>query len=220
MHRTEPTTGRWIASIRYDWLNGLPGLTLHGPATMVGPGAQPAASVTATSDESPVAPNTAPDVPPRSRHAPPAGTYADHIRPEAATPLRIAGQSLKAPLLDHRGQRRRRVARQHDVAESVAAEECPALISQIRELVSIEPFADNSKRAGRISYGVSSYGYDVRVGTVFKIFTNVSRSGQQAVVDPKAFIHHGDHEVDGIYEGTPPPPGPPPVELPSQADLN
>ncbi|MGC4032261.1 MAG: dCTP deaminase [Tepidisphaeraceae bacterium] len=59
--------------------------------------------------------------------------------------------------------------------------------TQIRELVSIEPFADNVKRAGRISYGVSSYGYDVRVGTVFKIFTNVSRTGQQAVVDPKAF---------------------------------
>ncbi|MGN6627362.1 MAG: dCTP deaminase [Tepidisphaeraceae bacterium] len=59
--------------------------------------------------------------------------------------------------------------------------------SQIRELVHIEPFEDNVKRSGRISYGVSSYGYDVRVGTVFKIFTNVSRSGQQAVVDPKAF---------------------------------
>ncbi|HEY0007658.1 MAG TPA: dCTP deaminase [Tepidisphaeraceae bacterium] len=59
--------------------------------------------------------------------------------------------------------------------------------TQIRELVHIEPFAENVKRNGRISYGVSSYGYDVRVGTVFKIFTNVSRSGMQAVVDPKAF---------------------------------
>ena len=59
--------------------------------------------------------------------------------------------------------------------------------SQIRELVSIEPFEENIKRNGRISYGVSSYGYDVRVGTAFKIFTNVSRTGQQAFVDPKAF---------------------------------
>ncbi len=59
--------------------------------------------------------------------------------------------------------------------------------TQIRELVSIEPFEENNKRNGRISFGVSSYGYDVRVGTVFKIFTNVSRSGQQAVVDPKQF---------------------------------
>jgi hypothetical protein len=40
------------------------------------------------------------------------------------------------------------------------------------------------------------------------------------MVDPKAFTHHGDHEVDGIYEGTPPPPGERTVELPSQADLN
>src|SRR5881394_1017383 len=59
--------------------------------------------------------------------------------------------------------------------------------TQIRELVDIEPFETAQKRAGRISYGVSSYGYDVRVGTVFKIFTNVSRTGQQAVVDPKNF---------------------------------
>lgn len=59
--------------------------------------------------------------------------------------------------------------------------------SQIRELVGIEPFEENIKRAGRVSYGVSSYGYDVRVGTLFKIFTNVARNGGQAVVDPKKF---------------------------------
>ena len=46
--------------------------------------------------------------------------------------------------------------------------------SQIRELVPIEPFADNIKRPGHVSYGVSSYGYDFRVGPVFKIFTDVS----------------------------------------------
>jgi len=59
--------------------------------------------------------------------------------------------------------------------------------TQIRELVGIEPFEDNVKRPGRVSYGVSSYGYDVRVGTVFKIFTNVPLHGGQAVVDPKKF---------------------------------
>ena len=59
--------------------------------------------------------------------------------------------------------------------------------TQIRELVAIEPFADAEKREGKISYGVSSYGYDVRVGTLFKIFTNVSKNGGQAVVDPKHF---------------------------------
>ena len=47
----------------------------------------------------------------------------------------------------------------------------------------IEPFADNQARAGVISYGVSSYGYDIRVADEFKIFTNV----YSAIVDPKNF---------------------------------
>ena len=61
--------------------------------------------------------------------------------------------------------------------------------SQIRELVGIEPFQENVKRPGRVSFGVSSYGYDVRVGTLFKVFTNVDPSGGggQTIVDPKNF---------------------------------
>jgi len=61
--------------------------------------------------------------------------------------------------------------------------------TQIRDLIEIEPFETNEKRPGRVSYGVSSYGYDVRVGSLFKVFTNVdpSGSGNQAVVDPKHF---------------------------------
>ncbi len=59
--------------------------------------------------------------------------------------------------------------------------------TQIRELVGIEPFADNKKRAGRVSFGLSSYGYDVRVGPIFKVFTNVTAHGGQAVIDPKNF---------------------------------
>lgn len=47
----------------------------------------------------------------------------------------------------------------------------------------IEPFADKQVRNGVISYGVSSYGYDIRVADEFKIFTNV----YSAVVDPKNF---------------------------------
>lgn len=47
----------------------------------------------------------------------------------------------------------------------------------------IEPFVDRQIRDGVISYGVSSYGYDVRVADEFKIFTNVF----SAIVDPKAF---------------------------------
>ena len=52
-----------------------------------------------------------------------------------------------------------------------------------REHGMIEPFADNQVRDGSISYGVSSYGYDIRVADEFKIFTNVF----SAVVDPKNF---------------------------------
>jgi dCTP deaminase len=47
----------------------------------------------------------------------------------------------------------------------------------------IEPFINDQVRAGVISYGVSSYGYDVRVGDEFKVFTNVFNT----VVDPKNF---------------------------------
>jgi dCTP deaminase len=47
----------------------------------------------------------------------------------------------------------------------------------------IEPFVDHQVREGVISYGVSSYGYDIRVTDEFKIFTNVF----SAVVDPKKF---------------------------------
>ena len=47
----------------------------------------------------------------------------------------------------------------------------------------IEPFVENQVREGVISYGLSSYGYDIRVTDEFKIFTNVL----SAVVDPKQF---------------------------------
>jgi dCTP deaminase len=47
----------------------------------------------------------------------------------------------------------------------------------------IEPFADRQMRDGVISYGVSSYGYDLRVADEFRIFTNVNSS----IVDPKNF---------------------------------
>ena len=73
--------------------------------------------------------------------------------------------------------------------------------TQIRELIGIEPFAENEKRPGRISYGVSSYGYDLRVGTVFKIFTNVSPTGLIAVVDPKRFTDDSFITVDTAETG-------------------
>ncbi len=58
-----------------------------------------------------------------------------------------------------------------------------------REHRMIEPFVDSQVRAPEtesrkvISYGVSSYGYDMRVAPEFKIFTNVL----SAIVDPKHF---------------------------------
>jgi len=52
-----------------------------------------------------------------------------------------------------------------------------------REHKMIEPFVEDQVREGVISYGVSSYGYDVRVGDEFKVFTNVYNT----VVDPKNF---------------------------------
>ncbi len=68
--------------------------------------------------------------------------------------------------------------------------------TQIRELIDIEPFAEAQRRPGKISYGVSSYGYDVRVGSRFKIFTPVPKSGGVAVVDPKNFSDDFMVEVD------------------------
>lgn len=47
----------------------------------------------------------------------------------------------------------------------------------------IEPFIDGQVREGAISYGLSAYGYDIRVSDEFKVFTNIYSS----VVDPKQF---------------------------------
>ncbi|MGB7024806.1 MAG: dCTP deaminase, partial [Candidatus Acidiferrales bacterium] len=52
-----------------------------------------------------------------------------------------------------------------------------------REHKMIEPFSDRQVREGVISYGVSSYGYDIRVADDFRIFTNVNST----TVDPKNF---------------------------------
>ena len=57
------------------------------------------------------------------------------------------------------------------------------IIRMAREQRMIEPFQEGQVRDGVISYGVSSYGYDIRVADEFKIFTNV----YSAVVDPKHF---------------------------------
>jgi dCTP deaminase len=56
----------------------------------------------------------------------------------------------------------------------------------IREMAQkgmISPFAENQVREGVVSFGVSSYGYDVRINDEFKIFTNVNST----IIDPKKF---------------------------------
>src|SRR6476661_2982458 len=47
----------------------------------------------------------------------------------------------------------------------------------------IEPFVDSQVRTGVVSYGLSSYGYDIRVADEFKVFTNINNT----VIDPKSF---------------------------------
>ena len=57
----------------------------------------------------------------------------------------------------------------------------------IREMAAkgmLEPFSDTLKKEGIISYGVSSYGYDMRVSDEFKIFAPSSALGE---MDPKSF---------------------------------
>lgn len=59
----------------------------------------------------------------------------------------------------------------------------------------IEPFADEQVADDIISYGVSSYGYDLRIADEFKIFTNI----RNTVVDPKSFDANSmvvDHQGD------------------------
>lgn len=68
---------------------------------------------------------------------------------------------------------------------------------QIRELAEkyrmIDPFAQKQKHEGVISYGLSSFGYDIRVAEEFKILTNIH--GKH--VDPKNFLPETYVDVKG-----------------------
>ncbi|HIO90899.1 MAG TPA: dCTP deaminase [Campylobacterales bacterium] len=56
----------------------------------------------------------------------------------------------------------------------------------------IEPFCEDQVGKGVVSYGLSSYGYDIRVGREFKIFTNVNST----VVDPKNFDENSVVDIE------------------------
>ena len=69
---------------------------------------------------------------------------------------------------------------------SIKSDKWIKLMSTNHEM--IKPFSEDQIRADEngnklISYGVSSYGYDVRCSNEFKVFTNI----HSAIVDPKAF---------------------------------
>ncbi len=73
-----------------------------------------------------------------------------------------------------------------------------------RKHAMIEPFVDEQVRYHEgtkvISYGLSSYGYDLRVAGEFKIFTNINNS----IVDPKNFRDDAFVHVEGDYCIIPP----------------
>jgi hypothetical protein len=69
-----------------------------------------------------------------------------------------------------------------------------------RERGMIEPFVAEQVRGGIISYGLSSYGYDMRVADEFKVFTNVFNT----LVDPKHFDPRSFVDVRGDYCDIPP----------------
>ncbi len=74
------------------------------------------------------------------------------------------------------------------------------IVRMARERRMIEPFEEGQVRDGVISYGVSSYGYDIRVADEFKIFTNV----YSAVVDPKHFDPRSMVDFQGAVCTIPP----------------
>lgn len=65
---------------------------------------------------------------------------------------------------------------------------------KIKQEIKIHPFAEGQVSQGVVSFGLSSYGYDVRVGSKYKIFHNAHCvMVDPKVLDPKSFI---DHEGD------------------------
>lgn len=64
----------------------------------------------------------------------------------------------------------------------------------------IDPFVEGQIRDGVISYGLSSYGYDMRVSDEFKVFTNVFN----VIVDPKNFSPRSFVDIKADYCDIPP----------------
>ncbi|MFQ5802638.1 MAG: dCTP deaminase, partial [Candidatus Methylomirabilales bacterium] len=69
-----------------------------------------------------------------------------------------------------------------------------------RDKKMIDPFEELQVREGVISYGLSSYGYDIRVADEFKIFTNLNTT----IVDPKNFSRQSFVDFQGPVCVVPP----------------
>lgn len=70
---------------------------------------------------------------------------------------------------------------------------------QIKRDIRITPFAEGIKREGVVSYGLSSYGYDARLGRNFKVF---DPSKIQTKMDTTSLETLGDHKLD-LWRGLP-----------------
>lgn len=64
----------------------------------------------------------------------------------------------------------------------------------------IYPFVDGLRARGNISYGLSSYGYDIRVSNEYKVFTNVHNT----IIDPKSFDPKSFVDIKAPYCVIPP----------------
>lgn len=73
-------------------------------------------------------------------------------------------------------------------------------IKTIKDIVT--PFEENLVSNGKISYGLSSYGYDARLADEFKIFTSATMD--HTLIDPKAFDNKAFVEHKGDYCIIPP----------------
>jgi dCTP deaminase len=67
------------------------------------------------------------------------------------------------------------------------------IVRMVKEYKMIDPFVDRQVKDGAVSYGVSSYGYDLRISDEFKIFTNVNTT----VIDPKRFDEQAFQDFKG-----------------------
>jgi dCTP deaminase len=63
----------------------------------------------------------------------------------------------------------------------------------VKEHQMIDPFVESQVKDGAVSYGVSSYGYDLRISDEFKIFTNINTT----VIDPKRFDEQAFQDFKG-----------------------